>query len=72
MAYGLNVPPDRIMAVSDNLRRDILPAHGVGMWGAWIHSSSPRVTSLEITPEYKIESIQQVPAIIDFLNSIHL
>lgn len=68
----MNVKPDEAVMVGDTLTADILGAQNTGLYGIWIkrRAARPENQNLKtvITPDAVIETLDELPAVIQTLN----
>ncbi len=59
--------PDRAKMIGDSLTSDIQGGKNAGIATCWVHPGHKECT-LEVTPDYRIESLAQLPALLESLS----
>ncbi len=60
----LNVRPEEAIYVGDTPYDDVLGAKGVGMRAVWINRHGASIGPLEVTPDYEVKSLNELPEIL--------
>ena len=66
-AQSLGFPVDEIVHIGDDLRTDVVGAHGVGMKTVWIEGGADIRDTLDFQPDATVRSLAEVGSAIDSL-----
>ena len=60
----LSARPEEAIYVGDTPYDDVLGAKGVGMRAVWINRHGASISPLEVTPDYEVKSLNELPQIL--------